>query len=219
MHDYFEIDNVGRWNCRQHAMNFDETLRIWPCCGKISHSNPGCVRADHRPYEKPLDMTQTINDVPDPIVTLLGSRRGYGGNGSYIRFDIEMRNQILANPAHRDEPIAQKAVFPETATEDRNARVAFPALRCFQIPPDGTRIEQELLLWDGGENFLEIKVVIPEQLDLFIFEKTERSICLKVAEARTLPVETRNGVRGVQLKKSFTSEARIWTPLSEVTFL
>lgn len=46
-HYYFEIDNLGRHRCTQHAAEYDHVHNVWPCCKKGSIRNGGCVPADH----------------------------------------------------------------------------------------------------------------------------------------------------------------------------
>lgn len=52
--DFYEIDNIGQWKCKQHAYR-GEPLPIssrWPCCGAIvgrsrNSNENGCIRCDH----------------------------------------------------------------------------------------------------------------------------------------------------------------------------
>lgn len=56
---YFEKDNIGKWQCKQHVLPFNENevgmfhgAYQWDCCGyRIKQGKPlkanGCVRSDH----------------------------------------------------------------------------------------------------------------------------------------------------------------------------
>lgn len=50
---YVEVENVGRWECRQHPSYFVASLNDakWTCCGNHRGAK-GCVRADHCPTER-----------------------------------------------------------------------------------------------------------------------------------------------------------------------
>lgn len=62
--NFFEIENIGRWGCRQHVKGFNRDvpgihhpIGRWECCGRLpiwdkndnwpNHTN-GCVECDHR---------------------------------------------------------------------------------------------------------------------------------------------------------------------------
>jgi hypothetical protein len=220
-HEYYEIDNVGHWQCKQHAMEYEEEHGLWPCCGKTQFSNLGCVSADHRCFGKPFEVSDTIYDVPQPISRLMGPRKGDLGNGAYLRFDRQAQNRIRSDPAHSHDIVLvetapgeeEELLFPF----EHNTTVVFPSARCFDLGPELLQNTEELLLWDGEKTFVKIKAIIPEQLGLFILSKTDRTLCLKLADVRTVPIETREGIPGVQYKRSFVTNQTQWTPLSEVT--
>lgn len=50
---YVELDNIGRWRCKQHACPMNARTGVWPCCGarrtvdSYRWCTTGCVRADH----------------------------------------------------------------------------------------------------------------------------------------------------------------------------
>lgn len=50
-HWFWEIENVGRWQCKQHFCDPEvqsDGVTYWPCCGRFGEDDPGCVDADHR---------------------------------------------------------------------------------------------------------------------------------------------------------------------------
>lgn len=217
-HLYYELDNVGSWKCRQHALEYDEGEGLWPCCGKTNRLDRGCVRADHRPFAAPLTVDQTIVGVPPPISRLMGPRTGDMGNGTYLRFDRQTQNRIRSDPAHStDKPI----VFTKPSDENYNIVTAvFPYLVTLKIGPQLFYNTKKIFLWDGEQEFKTVTNVIPEYLDSrFIFQKTEDAVTLKLAEVRIVPVEVRDGIRGIQYRRSFASDKLTWTPVKEVKTL
>lgn len=75
---YNDIENIGAWNCRQHARdhNGSSSGRFygpyrWDCCGQIYNENPrnyvsGCIPCDHRPKNE--NYISPVNDLIIPIV-------------------------------------------------------------------------------------------------------------------------------------------------------
>jgi hypothetical protein len=72
---YKEIDNIGKWQCHQHAVTalvIDNrryqsgfstgSIRnaTWPCCGREEYSNEACVPADHT--DKPRGLFYSDDD-------------------------------------------------------------------------------------------------------------------------------------------------------------
>lgn len=71
--DYFECNNIGQWQCKQHVGQWNMTqngkfysIGRWDCCGDYNRENPpsgptGCVKSDHSimrsPYTRRDDMT------------------------------------------------------------------------------------------------------------------------------------------------------------------
>ena len=87
---YKEINNIGRWNCAQHAltaMSIDKERSAsilkyntkifaqWKCCGRRQHEKTACVPADHTDKPRGLMYTE-YNDFPMPtkIEHLFGRR-------------------------------------------------------------------------------------------------------------------------------------------------
>jgi hypothetical protein len=76
---YKEIDEIGKWSCYQHVLDFNGDKRgenfgknVYDCCGQsrpgLSITSPyGCVRADHTALNVPY--TQD-HDVPVPWMLL-----------------------------------------------------------------------------------------------------------------------------------------------------
>jgi len=74
---YYEVNNIGKWECRQHVLDFNtfepgrfHPQATWDCCGQ-KHKN-GCVRSDHTvlliPYTENHDLY-----IPNELVNLLVS--------------------------------------------------------------------------------------------------------------------------------------------------
>ena len=67
--DFFEIKNLGRWQCFQHAsFVVDHGTGKWPCCGRVRRNSHmlhsvGCVRADHTTLPIPFNEG---HDMPLP---------------------------------------------------------------------------------------------------------------------------------------------------------
>jgi len=72
-HRFYEFENLGRWECWQHACSLEQPDKthpreFYPCCGAQGAEAEGCVRADHRlhyaPYEAlpVLEMPQSVFD-------------------------------------------------------------------------------------------------------------------------------------------------------------
>lgn len=72
-HRFYEFENLGRWECSQHAAGLaradaTHTREYFPCCGREGAWAEGCVPADHRihyaPYEPTpvLEMPQSVFD-------------------------------------------------------------------------------------------------------------------------------------------------------------
>lgn len=216
-HYYYEIENVGSWRCRQHALEYDQKEKLWPCCGASSAENHGCVDADHRPFKVPLTLAQTIHNVPAPVSRLMGARPGNMGGGTYVRLDVQAQNRIRADPAHSTEREIH-VVRSEIATiaPPTTVAAAFRRLKWYRDEGELTRNTETFLLWDGEDLFQLVTGPIHQDLGIFIFQKTETSIALKVAETRTVPVEIRDGVPGIPYYESFLDTTLTWTPLTEV---
>ena len=70
---FYEINNVGRWQCWQHACRQEDQkggITRWPCCGREGSSAKGCVPADHRGKWTPYTTGQNLN-MPSAVFTRL----------------------------------------------------------------------------------------------------------------------------------------------------
>ena len=57
-HIFSEFENLGRWECAQHACALEQADKThprdyYPCCGREGFRAPGCVPADHRLHYAP----------------------------------------------------------------------------------------------------------------------------------------------------------------------
>lgn len=71
---YKEYNNIGQWNCSQHASIETPTVgQRWKCCGALRKSTfaprEGCVRADHAQMNAPYDDTHNI-----PLLKLIAKK-------------------------------------------------------------------------------------------------------------------------------------------------
>jgi len=104
-HYYFEFDNLGRWDCMQHAAEYAYLDRRWPCCGARNVASDGCVPADHttRDYNfgRVHDIHVPSTRIMDQLLPGSGVVRGEGEDKNrIIRFDERAHDRL--NPFDPD---------------------------------------------------------------------------------------------------------------------
>lgn len=211
-HDYYEIENVGTWKCRQHAMKYDELKKEWPCCHQPSY-NEGCVKADHRPYIEPYRDVHTIKQVPDLIKkSMKGPRPGYDAlNNHYVRYDVEGYEKIMSK--YEEEPLMKDVLSPRFSN---TITVLSPNLKIFRkyekgIEHDGSKI----IFWDGNHSIVETTNINLDQLSGFIFRQTSQEVIFKTGKIETKELVRQSGRLGVYYKTGFASKVE-FTPIERV---
>jgi len=92
-HYYRQVNNLGQFKCFQHAAPYDRRKRKWPCCGKDSPSDPGCVPADHNTHDFFYTREHDVLDMPLSLLKMF--ENGPGVEGSVIhRFDETKHNEM-----------------------------------------------------------------------------------------------------------------------------
>lgn len=210
-HDYYEIDNVGSWHCRQHALPYDEKLKEWPCC-KTPIYDHGCVKADHRPDLSPYELVHTIKGVPELVKeSMKKARPGLNTEkNEYVRFDRSQHDRIIAesedwrNERNKFEP------------EKKTVTVLFPELRNFRKYDQGIEHDgEEVIFWDGKEMITKTTNINLDQLSLFIFRQTPQEVVFKTGKVKTCSIVKQFGRKGILYRHNFTSKSE-FTPLERV---
>ena len=226
-HKYLEINNVGSWTCRQHALPPDARDGRHPCCDK---SDAGCVRADHRNGTAPFTAAQTICGVPDFILRAMTStaRPGRRGKDAFVRFDeaeharrSKPAIRVIHTPRARDRKKTVDVLLPDVLTLERSAtenRVRMPG------GDDGDGDEVWLWDWNQASQPRVARIIYLDQVSYFIYRETKDTVTFKVALlVRDVPVITQSGRRGVpyrnhpQAKLEFTplERATLWPSSSD----
>jgi len=213
-HRFLEIDNVGAWACRQHALPLDRATQRFPCCDKAAH-DAGCVRADHRVTEDPLTDAHDICGVKPLILRAMrGERPGAGAaRGDFVRFD-------KAEHARRARPTTTW----RTAAKKKTVSVLLPdVLEVERNPADANSLlldaaqRRDLLLWDWTDRApVTARIIYLDQLSQFIFRQTKDTVTLKVGLiVEDVPVLHQHGRRGVPYRRH-PNEKLEFTPLERV---
>jgi hypothetical protein len=115
---FYEINNLGAWECSQHAVEKPHNYNIkWPCCNKIQRRVPGmasrgCVRADHTTKTVPFEEHHDIS-FPLPLVDFIGLYR------ESVVMEYDNKNQDKVTIRRFDWKIADSLgrndIFPRVA--------------------------------------------------------------------------------------------------------
>lgn len=219
-HRFLEFDNVGSWQCFQHALPYDTTERVWPCCDN-SFEHQGCVRADHRTRDTPYSDEQTITTLHRVIVKRLGANRhGFGAPSSYVRYDRN-EHQRRIREAYMRSQSRQKFQFVNRSRGSDTVDILMPRLLRLDLSSNGGIIiedKEDIWLWNWDPKNRPYIITFPTLSNTFayVFEKTERTIWIKVAElVRDVELLFKGGRYGVYYHRHPRSPIE-FTPIERV---
>jgi hypothetical protein len=219
-HRFLEFDNVGGWQCFQHALPYDTTERVWPCCDN-SFEHQGCVRADHRTRDTPYSDEQTITTLHRVIVKRLGANRhGFRAPSSYVRYDRDEHQRRIREASMRAQS-RQKFQFVNRNRGADTVDILMPRLLRFDLSSNGEIIiedKEDIWLWSWDPKNRPYIITFPTLSNTFayVFEKTERTIWIKVAElVRDVELLFKGGRYGVYYHRHPRSPIE-FTPIERV---
>lgn len=219
-HRFLEFDNVGGWQCFQHALPYDTTERVWPCCDN-SFEHLGCVRADHRTRDTPYTDEQTITTLHRVIVKRLGANRhGFSAPSSYVRYDRDERQRRIREASMRAQS-RQKFQIVNRSRDTDTVDILMPRLLRFDLNSNGEIIiedKEDIWLWNWDPKNRPYIITFPTLSNTFayVFEKTERTIWIKVAElVRDVELLFKGGRYGVYYHRHPRSPIE-FTPIERV---
>jgi hypothetical protein len=219
-HRFLEFDNVGGWQCLQHALPYDTVERVWPCCDN-SFENQGCVRADHRTRDTPYSDEQTITTLHRVIVKRLGANRhGFRAPSSYVRYDRDQHQRRIREASMRSRS-RQKYQNVNRSRGADTVDILMPRLLRFDLSSEGEIIvddKEDIWLWNWDAKNRPYIITFPTLSNTFayVFEKTERSIWIKAAElVRDVELLFKGGRYGVYYHNNPRSDIE-FTPIERV---
>jgi hypothetical protein len=219
-HRFLEFDNVGGWQCFQHALPYDTTERVWPCC-ENSFEHQGCVRADHRTRDTPYSDEQTITTLHRVIVKRLGANRhGFRAPSSYVRYDRDEHQRRIREASMRSRS-RQKYQNVNRSRGADTVDILMPRLLRFDLSSEGEIIvddKEDIWLWNWDAKNRPYIITFPTLSNTFayVFEKTERSIWIKAAElVRDVELLFKGGRYGVYYHNNPRSDIE-FTPIERV---
>jgi len=219
-HRFLEFDNVGGWQCFQHALPYDTTKRVWPCCDN-SFEHQGCVRADHRTRDTPYSDDQTITTLHRVIVKRLGANRhGFRAPSSYVRYDRNEHQRRIREASMRAQSREKSQIVHRSRGAD-TVDILMPRLLRFDLSSNGEIIiedKEDIWLWNWDPKNRPYIITFPTLSNTFayVFEKTERSIWIKVAElVRDVELLFKGGRYGVYYHRHPRSPIE-FTPIERV---
>lgn len=219
-HRFLEFDNVGGWQCLQHALPYDTTERVWPCCDN-SFENQGCVRADHRTRDTPYSDEHTITTLHRVIVKRLGANRhGFRAPSSYVRYDRDHHQRRIREASMRSRSRQKYQIVNRSRGAD-TVDILMPRLLRFDLSSEGDIIvedKEDIWLWNWDAKNRPYIITFPTLSNTFayVFEKTERSIWIKAAElVRDVELLFKGGRYGVYYHNNPRSPIE-FTPIERV---
>jgi hypothetical protein len=210
-HKYLEINNVGSWACRQHALPLDERTQRHPCCDR---NDAGCVRADHRVYSPPLTDEHEICGVkPLILASMTGDRPGRIAHDTFSRFD-------RAEHDRRSRPAVR--ITESTVEQPKTASVWLPDLLTLARSGENrVRLPQGgVWLWDwvSAHAPQRAQIIYLDQVSHFIYRKTKDTVTFKAALlVEDVPILFQNGRKGVPYRKH-PQDRLEFTPLSQCRY-
>ena len=101
-HLFYEFDNLGKWECVQHACSLERAgpgrpVEWWPCCGREGVGAEGCVPCDHRVHYAPYGQSSSDLEIPAGVFSQLQKAVGEP------RVTRRERNVVLVERFDRQE--------------------------------------------------------------------------------------------------------------------
>jgi len=91
---FTERNNIGTWNCFQHAFVEQNEKQKWPCCNKII-SSKGCVECDHNTS---IDLYNNQHNIKIKTANYKGKEAAIceKKNDDYIisRYNVEKEKRV-----------------------------------------------------------------------------------------------------------------------------
>jgi hypothetical protein len=146
-----ELDNIGQWNCTQHAYSALRTSTPipgdkWPCCGRLIKSDTrndhGCIPCDHTIFQKAWDHT---GDYQMPILI-------------FQQYFKNVRPEAIITTVEYQKSRSINQPFPDNNTEEENEFAkAYAFIRRFDKSKHDEQAQRVYMTLTPDSNSINVK--------------------------------------------------------------